>query len=261
MEANDLRDQLREIAATGSIDASAARGEIEHRARMRRRNRRRTATLPLALALVCGLAVLVVTLAGGGDSPSVRVPPAHSSGQITVGPTSEPGALQIRPVLASVPTFSPVGPFAQPDLAQEALASCDVSQVLAFASAMPTTPVNAVTPQNCVVLEGPDGTRSMLGPSKLDGTEVTQVTRSFQSGKGWGVNLRLTTTGSQAFDALARQQFHQEVAIVVNGKVVAEPTIQPNNAAFTSFGGDVHVSFGDNEAAVDDFIRTVGGAR
>jgi hypothetical protein len=126
---------------------------------------------------------------------------------------------------------------------------------------MPNTPTGEVTPDSCVVLESPDGTRSLLGPSKLDGNAVVQATKSFQSGNGWGANLTLTEPGAQALDALASQQFHKQIGIVVDGKLSAVPTVQPQNASFTSFDGTIRITVGDSQAAVDALIAALDSFR
>jgi len=62
------------------------------------------------------------------------------------------------------------------------------------------------------------------------------------SGDGWTVKMDLTGSGSSKWDALAQQQFHKQVAIVLDGLVQSAPTIQPKDAAFTSFGGTAVIS-------------------
>src|SRR5262249_20848730 len=59
---------------------------------------------------------------------------------------------------------------------------------------------------------------------------------------GWTVKMDLTDAGSSKWDALAQQQFHKQVAIVLDGVVQSAPTIQPNDASFTSFNGTAVIS-------------------
>lgn len=84
MDTEVLHDQLHEIAATSSIDASADRGAIESRARRYRRHRC-VGSAFVALALAAVVVVLVVLTTGGDSSQSVHLPPAQSSDGFTPG--------------------------------------------------------------------------------------------------------------------------------------------------------------------------------
>src|SRR3954452_7984442 len=77
MDTEELRNQLREITAMDSIDASADRGEIEDRARLYRRHRHRLISGIAAVGAVGLLVVLIVLTSGGDDHQSVRTPPAQ----------------------------------------------------------------------------------------------------------------------------------------------------------------------------------------
>jgi preprotein translocase subunit SecD len=79
--------------------------------------------------------------------------------------------------------------------------------------------------------------RYYLGPAGVTTDAVRRARVEFVTGPGWTVHLTLTRAGSRAWDALAEQQFHQQVAITASGKVVSAPIIQPSDATFESFGG------------------------
>ena len=65
---------------------------------------------------------------------------------------------------------------------------------------------------------------------------------SAASGDGSTITLVLTDVGATDIDRLGEQQFHKQIAIVSNGLVVAAPTVQPEQQAFTSFGGTIGVN-------------------
>ena len=60
--------------------------------------------------------------------------------------------------------------------------------------------------------------------------------------KEWTVNITMTWRGTALWNKVARTDFHQELAIVVNGIVVSSPLIQPTQSAFSSFGGEASIA-------------------
>ncbi|HEX5587704.1 MAG TPA: protein translocase subunit SecD [Acidimicrobiia bacterium] len=173
-----------------------------------------------------------VLLAPGAvpPKPGAAVPPSTSS---TTAPTSTTAA----------PT--PEATAAELAAAQQAVASCDANAVAALPSA-PTTTRGKDTRDACVILPDKDSpkVRYYLGPAGLTGKVVASAKAEFISSEGWTVKMDLTDDGSAQWDQLAQQQFHQQVAIVLDGEVRSAPTIQPNDAAFTSFGGTAVISGG-----------------
>jgi preprotein translocase subunit SecD len=131
--------------------------------------------------------------------------------------------------------------------ATAAVASCDPSAVAALAS-VPTTRTAGDQRDKCVVLpdEANAKERYFLAKAGLTGKVVSSAKASFVSGQGWTVKMDLTSDGSSKWDQLAQQQFHQQVAIVLDGKVRSAPTIQPDQQAFSSFGGTAVISGGQN---------------
>ncbi|HEY3674044.1 MAG TPA: hypothetical protein VGN51_24135 [Acidimicrobiia bacterium] len=164
-----------------------------------------------------------------------------------------PGSeFQLRPVLGQV---APVDPSLAVDGAttRSAVASCDVARV---GPAIPTTPVDSVDPSACVVLEQ-DGGRYLLGPAQVDADGVATAKKELRSGTGWVVDITFTANGATALDELARQQFHQQMAMVANGVLVAAPMIQPNVAEFDSFGGHL-VATVPTESDADAVLQAIG---
>ncbi len=90
---------------------------------------------------------------------------------------------------------------------------------------------------------GKNAPRYYLGKAALTGKGTVDTAKAeFQPGEGWTVKMDLTSSGSSKWDALAQQQFHKQVAIVLDGLVQSAPTIQPNDQAFSSFGGTAVIS-------------------
>jgi preprotein translocase subunit SecD len=191
-----------------------------------------------------------------------------------VGKTAE---LRFRPVLSTLPsevqqakdattttTTTPgAAPTPQPTEAEAraAIASCnnDVVQTL---TSFPTTTRGADTRDACVVLPdkpgGKTANRYYLGKAALTGKGTVDTAKAeFVPGQGWTVKMDLTGSGSSKWDALAQQQFHKQVAIVLDGLVQSAPTIQPNDASFTSFGGTAVISGNFSQGGADDLAKLI----
>ena len=149
-------------------------------------------------------------------------------------------SVSLRPVLLGPSQLPPEG--AGDQAATEAVASCDASRVAAL-PAVPTTSPAADVPSQCAVLPDFDHheQRYYLGRSGLTGG-AKDVRSMFESGNGWVVRVKLTKQAGKAFDDLARQQFHKQIALVVDGSVRTAPTIQPGQAMFTPFDGTYVIS-------------------
>jgi preprotein translocase subunit SecD len=193
-----------------------------------------------------------------------------------VGKTAE---LRFRPVLTALPpasatptsttapasTTAPTTPTVPPDPAAVAAAveSCDANQVAAIAQStkIPTTSRAADTRNACVVLPNePGGARSpryYLGPAGLTGKAVASAKSEFAPGTGYVVNMDLTDSGSGKWDALAQQQFHNQVAITLDGIVQSAPQIQPGEAAFSSFGGKAQISGDFTGSEASDLAKLI----
>jgi len=194
-----------------------------------------------------------------------------------VGQTAE---LRFRPVNAELPslnaqakalaTTTTTAPGAttttaapQPSQAEvkAAIASCDDAK-LATVKEIPTSSRAADQRNACVVLPnkpgGRNATRFYLGKAALTGKgNVASAESSFQSGQGWIVKVDLTDKGSTNWDALAQQQFHKQVAIVLDGIVQSAPTIQPNDQTFTSFGGTAVISGNFTQDSSDSLAKLI----
>jgi preprotein translocase subunit SecD len=67
----------------------------------------------------------------------------------------------------------------------------------------------------------------------------------------------LTSKCSSQWDALAQQQFHKQVAIVLDGIVQSAPTIQPDSQAFSSFGGTAVISGNFTGGEASDLAKLI----
>jgi preprotein translocase subunit SecD len=107
-----------------------------------------------------------------------------------------------------------------------------------------STPGTNDDPNKVVLLPGLPGTgvRYLLGKSPLTGHAVKSAFAQTDQTGAWIVSYTLTGSGGPAFDKLAEANFHQLVAIELDGVVQSAPLIQPGQASFTSFDGQGQIS-------------------
>jgi preprotein translocase subunit SecD len=107
-----------------------------------------------------------------------------------------------------------------------------------------STPSQNDKPGDTVLLPGLGNStlRYVLGPSELSGTAVKSAVAQQNQIGAWVVNYTLTSSGSPAWDRVAQANFHAILAIELDGVVQSAPLIQPNQATFTSFGGQGEIS-------------------
>ncbi|MEI7745950.1 MAG: protein translocase subunit SecD [Actinomycetota bacterium] len=219
---------------------------------------------------VDGLGVSGAQVSTQGTDIVVSVPGAKNSRQIlkSIGQTAQ---LFFRPVLCYAPgqfkatkkvKIAPKGTplpecAAASQLSAANMAIAPNSSAAGYSSAnvspdyslgsYQSTPSAMDIPTQKVLLPGLTGEaagRYLLGPSQLSGTAVkTAYAQQGQTGE-WVVNYKLTAAGSPAWDKVAQDNFHQLVAIELDGVVQSAPIIQPTDAAFTSFGGTGQISGG-----------------
>jgi preprotein translocase subunit SecD len=58
----------------------------------------------------------------------------------------------------------------------------------------------------------------------------------------WIVDYTMTSAGAPQWDRVAEENFHQELAIELNGVVYSAPLIQPAQSSFSSFKGEGEIS-------------------
>ena len=205
---------------------------------------------------VNGLGVSGATVNLQGKDVVVSVPGVTDARAVlaSVGQTAQ---LLFRPVLCEATTAKKVTAVATlPSCGSPYLmtaANLNVNTSTGFTNQIPpdpafagikSTPSNRDNPKDEVLLPalGQPGVRYVLGPAQLTGTAVhNAVAQQNQTGQ-WVVNYSLTKSGSPAWDQVAQRNFHQLVAIELDGVVQSAPIIQPNQSSFTSFQGQGQIS-------------------
>jgi preprotein translocase subunit SecD len=112
-----------------------------------------------------------------------------------------------------------------------------------YAKVASTLPAND-DPTKDVILPvlGQPGVRYLLGPAQMTGQSVAKAFAQQNQIGAWVVNYNLTAKGSPLWDKVAQANFHQELAIELDGVVQSAPLIQPTQASFTSFAGSGEIS-------------------
>ncbi len=91
-------------------------------------------------------------------------------------------------------------------------------------------------------LLGSKGVRYLLGPAQLTGQAIGKALAQQDTLGAWVVNYTLTKKGSPEWDAVADKNFHQALAIELDGIIQSAPLIQPTQSTFTSFDGTGEIS-------------------
>lgn len=85
--------------------------------------------------------------------------------------------------------------------------------------------------------------RFVVGPALLTSLSVSSAD-SVQINGQWVVNYGLSVHGALLWDATARRDFHDEIAVVANGEVYAVFFIEPSQKFYTPVGGFGEISDG-----------------
>ncbi len=87
--------------------------------------------------------------------------------------------------------------------------------------------------------------RYVLGPEQLTGHSIGSATATQDQTGNWVVDYNLTGAGSPLWDKVAQENFHEYLALELDGVVQSAPLIQPTQSAFTSFAGKGEISGGN----------------
>jgi len=111
-------------------------------------------------------------------------------------------------------------------------------------SIVKTTSPASDNPKDNVILPllGSTTTRYLLGKSELTGQAIGKAVAQQSQLGAWVVNYTLTKKGSPEWDTVADNNFHQALAIELDGVIQSAPLIQPGQASFTSFAGTGEIS-------------------
>ncbi len=114
----------------------------------------------------------------------------------------------------------------------------------AFAGIATTTPAEDLASKPVILptLGASSAVRYLLGPAQLTGQAIGKAYATQDTLGQWVVSYTLTGAGSPAWDAVAKANFHQEVAIELDGVIQSAPLILPASTSFTSFAGQGQIS-------------------
>jgi preprotein translocase subunit SecD len=94
--------------------------------------------------------------------------------------------------------------------------------------------------------------RFVLAPATLKGNAISTAQAQFDTQTSqWVVSYSLTSSGSTLWDQVAQQNFHQYVAIDLDGVVESAPLIQPGQQTFGSFAGKGQISGNFNQTSAN----------
>ena len=103
-----------------------------------------------------------------------------------------------------------------------------------------------------------DGTgRYVVGASQLTGHAVKSAYATQDQTGNWVVNYTLTSVGSAQWDKVAQANFHQVVAIDLDGVIQSAPLIQPGQSTFSSFQGTGQISGSMTQAQANNLARAL----
>ncbi|HXQ90142.1 MAG TPA: hypothetical protein VN768_01220, partial [Acidimicrobiales bacterium] len=211
-----------------------------------------------------GAGVSGATVDSQGGNVVVQFPGVKDPGALIklIGSTAQ---LYFRPVLCGAPSYTPPAKGKSPpsgplpacgeyattasSLAVNTTSGQPANNIPpnpAFASYPSTTPADD-NPKHTVLLKadplsgGQQYPRFVLGPSQLPGSAVASASAVFDTSiSAWAVSYTLKAV--TPWDTVAQENFHQYVAIDLDGLVESAPLIQPQQATFTSFDGKGEIS-------------------
>jgi len=234
----------------------------------RRRRHVRTALILVVTTLLLAALIVGAVLFSGGPSAEGQTHPGGASagaGGVTAG------AVYFRPVLCFAPAYDPAAHSAT----SSAAPSCSAASTLSAANldtrpggvpggfesnvappdqalaGVPSTKPAAVTPSATVLLPGVplprheaagSAMRYVLGPAEMSSSAIESATATRSETGQWVVRYTTTASGAALWDKTAEENFHQFLAVELDGVVYTAPIIQPTQTAFTSFFGKGEVS-------------------
>ena len=98
--------------------------------------------------------------------------------------------------------------------------------------------------------------RYVLGGALMSGTAIASAQAATNQVGQWVVNCNLTPAGSVKWDHWSQVYFHQYMAVDLDGFVQSAPLIQPTQASWTSFQGQIEIS-GNFTQATASALATV----
>jgi preprotein translocase subunit SecD len=129
-----------------------------------------------------------------------------------------------------------------------------------------TTPEAKNYPNRTVLLPqiAPNGTASttapryVMGPEQMKGSAIGSAQAQQDQTGNWVVNYTLAGSANSAlWDKVAQENFHALLGIELDGNVYSAPLIQPQQAAFSSFGGQGQISGNLTQANADQLAQAM----
>ena len=209
----------------------------------------------------------------GGTTVLVQLPGVQNEQQAldAIGRT---GRLSFRPVLESTPgldgplvtttTTTPEGGEEGNEEAEESVVATTTTTTL------PDVPEGVDPVTGYTIEDDPDQVAYLpnftlfgaevltLGPAEMTGSDVSQALPGFDNTSAqWVVNLSLTSDGSELFARLTGEaaayrigDARRQIAIVLDGRIIASPQVSEGVAAGVGItGGDAVITLGNDPAA------------
>ena len=208
----------------------------------------------------------------GGTTVLVQLPGVQNEQQAldAIGRT---GRLSFRPVLDSTPGLE--GPLVTttttvPTETEQVEGESDESVVTTTTIALPEVPDGVDPVTGFTVEDDPDEVAYLpnftlfgaevltLGPAEMTGSDVSQALPGFENTSAqWVVNLSLTSDGSELFATLTGDAAvfavgdpRRQIAIVLDGRIIASPQVSEDVAAGVGItGGDAVITLGNDPTA------------
>jgi preprotein translocase subunit SecD len=210
-------------------------------------------TIDIIRNRVDALGVAQPNIAQQGNNIVVQLPGVkHPQKALAlIGQTAQ---LEFRPVLCAAPPYTPPkGPPPTPGLPPACSSSATAQSTTQGAgedpslATVPSTPQALNQPKNTVLLPEKDQNghvvvRYVMGPAQGSGVIIKSATAAVSNTGQWQVNFTTTSSGAAKWDRIAQQNFHKQVAIVLDNVVQSAPTIQPDQSSFSSFGGQGQIT-------------------
>ncbi len=104
-----------------------------------------------------------------------------------------------------------------------------------------------------------DGLRYLAGPAELTGRIVQSARATLTQTQGWVINMTLTRNGATAWNKMAKQYFHEVIAIEFDGVVQSAPLILPASPTFQSFDGAIELSGSFTRSSAHELVSELTG--
>jgi hypothetical protein len=234
--------------------------------------------------VVAGLAVMSLVLSHGGSSEDGT---SRSLGATPASATKE-GTVYFRPVLCLAPPYDPAlrtpvlpnppcrassslraqnltveqGHAGEPEAG--APAGFTVNNVFpdSALAGVPATAASAEKPSATILLPPlAKGDRYVLGPAEMSSSSIQSAVVEKTPSSQWVVDYATTRSGRGLLDKVTAQNFHQFLALDLNGIVYSAPVIEPTQASFSSFRGHGVVSGDLSKADAEHLANVLNGGK